>query len=62
ENAMEVLGTENVVMAGDSEFDIRGAKNAGIDSILVDRGKNVGAEPDYTVESLDEIPGRVSER
>lgn len=62
ENAMEVLGTEKVVMVGDSEFDIRAAKNAGIDSILLDRGKQVDVEPDYVVESLGQIPGVVSQR
>ncbi|MFB6191589.1 MAG: HAD family hydrolase [Candidatus Nanohaloarchaea archaeon] len=61
EDALEVLGTRNAVMIGDSDFDIRAAKNAGIDSVLIDRGKAVDVEPDHVVDSLEEFSRLVRE-
>ncbi|MFB6199286.1 MAG: HAD family hydrolase [Candidatus Nanohaloarchaea archaeon] len=54
EEAMEQLGTRNVLMVGDSDADILAAENAGIESALIKRRK-VEAEPDYSIDSLIEL-------
>lgn len=56
EDAMEALNTENVVMVGDSNFDIRAAENAGIDSVFIDTYRDeVEAKPDYRISELAEL-------
>lgn len=52
--ALERLGTDNVVMIGDQLEDVMGAKRAGIDSIYIDRNGGIEEEANYSVESLKE--------
>jgi HAD superfamily hydrolase (TIGR01450 family) len=62
ERGIELCGTDNVVVLGDQlETDIRGANDAGLDSVLVATGLDHGAfdwqnheiSPDYILPSLD---------
>lgn len=54
EEALESLGTENAVMVGDQVSDILAARNAGIDSIYIDRSGDTESKADYSVKSLTE--------
>lgn len=49
-----------VVYVGDSEIDIKGAKEVGLFTIIIDRGelesKKLGIEPNYRIKKLTELP------
>lgn len=50
------LGTENVLMVGDSSSDIGAAKAAGVDSVLVESyGKKPELDPTYRVKTVSEV-------
>lgn len=50
------LGTENVLMVGDSSSDIGAAKAAGVDSVLVESyGKKPELNPTYRVKTVSEV-------
>lgn len=50
------LGTENVLMVGDSSSDIGAAKAAGVDSVLVESyGKKPELDPTYRVKRVSEV-------
>ena len=65
--ALERLGarSDETVYVGDSPFDIRAAKAAGIHAIAVtwgrihDRAKLEAEEPDAVVDSAEELYGRL---
>lgn len=52
--ALENLGAENAVMIGDQIEDVLAARNAGIDSIYIDRDGDTESKADYSVKSLSE--------
>ena len=58
--ALTNLGIKNrdAIHVGDSlEQDVQGAKNAGVKAIWVKgREENIHIKPDYTVNSLEEVP------
>lgn len=56
ENVMDELGAENPVMVGDTQTDVKAAKNAGIDSVLVQSysdGEHI--DPTYKIRNLAEL-------
>ncbi len=56
DRAMKEIGSRDVIMVGDKKFDVQAAKNAGIESILVNSyGEDIDADPTYRVESLEEV-------
>jgi phosphoglycolate phosphatase len=54
EEAMDQLKTRNVVMIGDQMEDVLAARNAGIDSIYIDRSGDKESKADHSVKSLVE--------
>jgi len=52
------------VYIGDSEIDIKGAKEIGLITVIVDRGEMqnqvLGIRPDFRISSLSELPGIIS--
>lgn len=54
EEALENLGTRDAVMIGDQTTDILSARNAGIDSIYIDRSGDKEAKADHSVKNLTE--------
>jgi putative hydrolase of the HAD superfamily len=49
-------GSDEMLFVGDEEKDIRGAKNAGIRSVLINRSENVyDFGQDHTIHSLGEL-------
>jgi phosphoglycolate phosphatase len=60
--ALERMGVkkENTIFVGDSLDDIHGARNAGIQVIIISEGENLrdeilAAKPDYVIRSYDEL-------
>ena len=53
------------VYVGDSEIDIKGAKEVGLISVILDRGERqnqeLGIRPDFRINSLSELPKIISE-
>lgn len=56
QEAMKKMSSEKALMVGDSKSDIDAAKNAGIDSVYINREGEKLSEATYNVESLGEIP------
>lgn len=54
EEALENLETQNAVMIGDQFTDILAARNAGIDSIYINRSGDTEPKADYSVKNLVE--------
>jgi phosphoglycolate phosphatase len=54
EEAMDQLKTRNAVMIGDQMEDVLAARNAGIDSIYIDRSGDKESKADHSVKSLVE--------
>ncbi len=54
EEALEQLEAQNAVMIGDQVSDILAARNAGIDSIYINRSGDTEAKADYSVKNLTE--------
>jgi phosphoglycolate phosphatase len=55
EEAIEAMDAENPVMVGDSDDDIKAAKNAGIDSIFVNTNGGTDLNPTHKVRKLESI-------
>ena len=56
EGVAQDLGSENVLMVGDSSSDVGAAKSAGIDSVLVESyGKKPSLDPTYRVKTVSEV-------
>ena len=55
EESIEHLEAKNPVMVGDSEDDIKAAKNAGIDSIFVNTNGGTDLNPSHEVEDLHTV-------
>lgn len=53
--AMDSMGEKNAVMVGDSLSDVEAAKNAGIDSIYINRDGEESEKATYNVKSLEQI-------
>lgn len=53
------------VYVGDSEIDIKGAKETGLNTVIVDRGEiqnqELGIRPDFKINNLSELPKIISE-
>jgi phosphoglycolate phosphatase-like HAD superfamily hydrolase len=55
EEVMDELGFENPVMVGDTSADVHAARNAGIDSVLVESyHESNGLDPTYRVRTVEE--------
>ena len=54
EEVLENLGAEKAVMIGDQIEDVLAARNAGIDSIYINRDGDTESKADYSVENLTE--------
>lgn len=55
EDAIEAMEASNPVMVGDSDDDIRAAKNVGIDSIFVNTNGGTDLDPTHSVERLKSV-------
>lgn len=55
EDAIEMMDAQNPVMVGDSDDDIKAAKNAGIDSIFVNTNGGTSLDPTHKVDRLESI-------
>ena len=60
--ALSDLDASSAVYVGDTGADVEAAARLGIDSVFVDRtdGAALDREPDYRIESLDELPALVN--
>jgi phosphoglycolate phosphatase len=55
EDAIERMDAQNPVMVGDSDEDVKAAKNAGIDSIFVNTNGGTDLDPTHNVQNLESI-------
>ena len=56
---------QEAIYVGDSEIDIKGAKELGLNTVIIDRGEiqnqDLGIRPDFNILSITELPKIVSE-